>query len=265
MRGVRAARWAWLGVSLLSFAATARAQVRPFVFTVTTAPTQGNEGWTVQYEAGYAERTAAPFGAEGLEHRVAVQGDLGAGFTVLGRLGIADATDQATTGATQEGEILKDLLGAHRGLRLATGVGARHEWDGTTALLGRVSMGHTFPASSLFGNLRLEKPFTAGRDSLDLITTAGWLHKIGPAIHLGLEAIGEDLEGLWDPDEAEGGAKLFVGPSLHLAPAGRPFYASLCGGPILYATHSPFWSGAPRPLAASGNGYTVRISLGYAF
>ena len=126
-------------------------------------------------------------------------------------------------------------------------------------------MGHTFPASSLFGNLRFEKPLETRRDALDLVTTAGWLHRIGPALHLGVEAIGEDLEGFWDPQEAEGGAKLFVGPSLHLAPVGRRFYASVCGGPILYATHTPFTSGAPRPLAASGNGYTVRVSLGYAF
>ncbi len=262
---MRATRWSWLGLSLLSFAMPAEAQVRPFVFTVTTAPTQGSERWTVQYEAGYAERTAAPFGADGLQQRMAVQGELGGGFTLLGRLGVDNGNDQPATGTTQEAEILKDLLGPHRGLRLAGGVGMRHEWEGTTTLLGRVSLGHTFPASSLFGNLRFEKPLGTGRDALDLVTTAGWLHRIGPALHLGVEAIGEDLEGFWDPQEAEGGAKLFVGPSLHLAPVGRRFYASVCGGPILYATHSPFSSGAPRPLAASGNGYTVRVSLGYAF
>jgi len=47
-------------------------------------------------------------------------------------------------------------------------------------------------------------------------------------VHHGVEALGEDLEGFWEPEEAEGGD-------------------------------------APRPLGASGNGYTLRFSLGWVF
>jgi hypothetical protein len=100
---------------------------------------------------------------------------------------------------------------------------------------------------------------------VDLITSVGWLHRAGAALHWGAEAIGEDLEGFWEPDEAEGGAKLFVGPSVHWSPPRSRLSASLCGGPIVYATRNSRTSDAPRPLAATGNGYTVRLSVGYTF
>ena len=249
---------------LVAVAVPAEAQVRPFAFTVTTAAPSETERWTLQYDTGYAERSAAPFGYDGLEQRVGVQGSLGAGFTVLGQFGLGVA-GEGVTRSTQEAEVLKDILGASRTLQLAGGVGLRREWEGATVLLGRVLLGHRFARSTLFGNVRLEKPLAESRDALDLITSVGWLRRLASGVHLGVEAIGEDLEGFWEPEEAEGGAKLFVGPSLHVSPAGHRVYATLCGGPILYATRSNRASGAPRPLGASGNGYSLRLSLGYTF
>jgi hypothetical protein len=111
--------------------------------------------------------------------------------------------------------------------------------------------------ATVFGVLAAAAPARAqARPFLFTVTTAP------PS---GVEAFGEDLEGFWDGEEAEGGAKLFVGPSVHVAPAGRRIYGSVCGGPILYATHSDRMSGAPRPLGATGNGYTLRLTVGYRF
>jgi hypothetical protein len=248
-------------------AATTEAQappVRSFVFTVTPGSSGLSERWAVHYDAGYADRTAAPFGYDGVEQRVGVQGDLGSGFTVLGQVGLG-VSDGRTTSTNQEAELLKSLRAPARAFQVAAGLGLRREWEGTTTLLGRVTLGHAFRRSSLFGNLRLEKPLAHGRDSVDLITSVGWHHRLGSALHVGVETIGEDLEGFWEAEEAEGGAKLFVGPSVLLAPAHRRFSASLCGGPIVYATRSGRASSAARPLGANGNGYTVRLSVAYAF
>lgn len=264
MRGQSLLCAALLGSPLVAVTAHAQAPpVRSFVFTVTpSGPTTAR--FTVHYDAGYAERTAAPFGYDGVEQRAGFQGALGSGFTVLGQVGWG-VTDGQTTRSTQEAEVLKSVLGPTRGLQLAAGLGLRREWEGATAVLGRVAVGHTFVRSSLFGNLRFERPLADGRDSVDFLTSIGWHYRLGPAVHLGVETIGEDLEGFWEEEEAEGGAKLFVGPSLLLAPSHRRFSASLCGGPILYATRNGRTSTAPRPLGATGNGYTVRLSLAYAF
>lgn len=180
---------------------------RPFLFTTTTdRPADGR--WTAYYATGYAERADVPFGYGGLEQRIGMQGALGHGFTLLGEVGLGLAGGTGTQ-STQEAELLKDLLGEARGLRLAVGLGMRREWEGTKALLGRISLGHAFGRSALHGNLRLERPFAEGRDGVDIITTLGWLRRVSPAVGLGVEAMGEDLEGFWDPEEAEGGARLF--------------------------------------------------------
>ena len=254
-------------VGWVSFAASAQAQGRPFVFTVTTAPPSSTERWTAHYDVGYADRAATPFGYNGLEQRARIQGFLGSGFTVLGEVAVGIDGARTVNGAstTQQMEILKDVTRANQVVHVAGGVGVRREWQGTTVLLGRASIGHRFARSSLFGNLRLEKPLAGGRDGLDLITSVGWLHHVAGSVHMGIETIGEDLEGFWEPEEAEGGAKLFVGPTVQIAPSRSPIYASLCGGPIVYATRSGRASGAARPLAATDNGYTLRFTVGYRF
>ena len=126
-------------------------------------------------------------------------------------------------------------------------------------------LGWSGKSTLLFGNALIEKPFATGRDAVDLITTLGWLQGVGHGLRVGVEAVGEDLEGFWEAEEAEGGAKLYAGPTLHwTAPAGR-LWLSASGGAIVYATRSPRTSPAPRPLGATGNGFTMRASLGYTF
>jgi hypothetical protein len=264
---VRGGVWARAGlllVFLVTVSTMAEAQIRPFAFTVTTMGAADGEDWTAFYDAGYAERTSDPFGFGGLEQRLGIQGRLGAGFTVVGRVGFG--VDPGNDGRnTEEAEVLKDVLAPASGLRLAVGVGARREWQGGTVALARVSLGRASPGSLLFGNLRLERPLVEGRDTLDVITTFGWMLRAGQALRLGVEAVGEDLEGLWEKEEAEGGAKLYLGPALHWARPGERLWASLGGGPILYAKRNERSSLAPRPLGADGNGFTVRFSVGYVF
>jgi hypothetical protein len=252
----------------LLLAAPAKAQDRPFEFTVTTSalaatPSHDDRAWTAYYDSGYGEQSGEPFGYDGVEQRLGVQGRLGAGFTLLGHVGLG--IGDVATRSTQQAEVLKDVLGATSRVRLAFGVGARREWEGTNAALARVCLGWSSKGTLLFGNALVEKPFAAGRDAVDLITTLGWLQNVGHGLRLGVEAVGEDLEGFWEAEEAEGGAKLYAGPALHwTAPSGR-LWLSASGGPIVYATRSSRSSPAPRPLGADGNGFTVRASVGYTF
>jgi hypothetical protein len=255
-------------LACLLLAGLAEAQDRPFVFTVTTSPLGSATGpdrraWTAYYDSGYGEESGEPFGYDGVEQRFGVQGRLGAGFTLLGHVGLG--IGDVATRSTQQAEVLKDVSGATSRVRLAVGVGARREWEGTSAALARVCLGWSGKNTLLFGNALVEKPFAAGRDPVDLITTLGWLQNVGGGLRLGVEAVGEDLEGFWEAEEAEGGAKLYAGPALHwTAPSGR-LWLSASGGPILYATRSSRTSPAPRPLGADGNGFTVRASVGYTF
>ena len=158
---------------------------------------------------------------------------------------------------------MKDLRSA-AGMGVAVGLGVRREWQGPTVLLGRIAVGHSSARTTLFGNARFERALSGGRDAVDLVTSAGWRRRFG-SVHLGVEAIGEDLEAFWEPSEAEGGARIFAGPSMHLSRPGRPWSVSLCGGPILYATTSGRSSSAVRDLGAAGSRYAMRLSFGYSF
>jgi hypothetical protein len=52
-------------------------------------------------------------------------------------------------------------------------------------------------------------------------------------LSVGIEGIDQDLEGLWDSAEADGGAKLLLGPSFHAQSADGRWGASITAGPVL--------------------------------
>ena len=112
------------------------------------------------------------------------------------------------------------------------------------------------------GNLMLEKPMSGGRDAVDLISTVGAGRRFGPAVTMSVEAVGQDLEGFWDPTEKDGGARLMVGPSLSIAPPTARWQLTVGGGPIVRASQSDFSSGADRPLPLR-NGYVLRTAVGF--
>jgi hypothetical protein len=149
---------------------------------------------------------------------------------------------------------------------LALGLGVRHESAGVNVLLGRLAAGRSFNAWRLDGNALFEKPFSTGRDAVDLITSFGVSRRVLPAFHAGVELIGEDLEGFWEEDEAEGGARVLVGPSLRIAPPAARWQIGIAGGPIVHAKRSSRTSDATRGLPTAGNsGFGVRVSLSYGF
>jgi hypothetical protein len=249
---------------VLFAAAPAAAQERPFVFSF-NAPDAPTRGATVRFETGVGERAFDVQTGDGVEQRVGLQAGFGQRFTLFARVGLVREGSGAAT--SQQAEMLYSVLQAPtRGVSLAMGMGVRYESAGSTVLLGRVAGGRSFSAWRVDGNLLFEKPFSTYRDALDLITTFGAGKQVTRHLRLGVEAVGEDLEGFWDPNEAEGGARLLIGPSFHVAAANR-WEIAVAGGPVLHATRSGLTSAAVRALpdSAGRNGYAVRTSIGYTF
>jgi hypothetical protein len=88
-------------------------------------------------------------------------------------------------------------------------------------------------------------------DAADFLTTLGWSRPVRRRISLGVEGVGQDLEGLWNPAEADGGAKLLFGPSLRAQSAGGTWSASVTAGPVVQT----FSTVAPAP--AGGHHFAV--------
>ncbi|MDP9323564.1 MAG: hypothetical protein M3P13_08000 [Acidobacteriota bacterium] len=202
---------------IVGIALPAAAQERPFLF-VTTPGEQVRPSARFDYDVGIGERAFQSDIANQPEQRIGMQASRGR-LTLVARFGIADVGSSYQS--SQTAEALYSMFEPGRPVALAAGGGVLHEAGGVNVLLARVVAGRNTDSSRLYGNLQLQKPMSSERDALDLITSIGWARKLSHGVSIGVEAIGEDLEGFWDPQEAEGGTRLLAGPSLHLAIRGR--------------------------------------------
>jgi hypothetical protein len=250
-----------LGSSLV-LAALLAAQQPAFLHTITPG-TPGARA-LVTADLGYGERLFAGIGPERWEQRLGAQLALGSRFTLVASGGF---TRQNASGAV---EVLASVLPSNSRAFAALGLGGMLDYTGSAVALGRVTAGVRGPQWDVAGNLRLERslaPASARRDALDVITSVGVSRRFGRGgpLRVGLEAVGEDLEGIFDPNEAEGGAKLMLGPTVAIAPSAR-WQLVVGGGPVLHLSHSLVTGGSsvPRDLITR-SGYVIRSSVGYTW
>jgi hypothetical protein len=198
---------------------------------------------TVEAETAYGTREARPFGEQGVEQavRVTVTPTDRLSFGVRGGLVVDEQADAAVMidGAVRAG---------WGGVDLVAVAGWGRDYRGSQ--LVRLTLG----ASRSWGRFNLsargigEIPFAEGRDAADLIVGVALSRELGARFRVGVEAAGEDIEGLWEPDEAEGGARLLVGPTLWMTR----------GGMFVGLNGSGF-------AGQSGSGFLGRLVVGMTF
>jgi hypothetical protein len=261
-----ARRFVRLSVLSLSLPVAALAQSRPFLYTPTPS-----RGPIVYADLAYGHNLFAGLGPEQLEQRIGAQLRLSSRLTVAARASYAPSDGALTSPVSMEAELFGSLARPSSRLALSLGAGVLRDYRRTAVALGHIVAGYSWARTFAVGSLRLEHAFAASsgaanrRDPLDVITTLGVARQLGPVVRLGIETVGEDLEGLFEADEAEGGAKVMLGPSLTLQPRAARWALSIVAGPVLHISHSAtpgFDSGPPRDLS-TGAGYVVRTSLGY--
>jgi hypothetical protein len=239
-------------------------QPQPFLFTINTL-NPSSRGWSLNYSGGFGQNAITPLGYNGVDQQLMVKGYLGANFTLVGSMAVGFSNNSGVQ-TMQQAEILHDFYGGSRvtGFRISGGLGYRREFNNDNVALGRLGITFDQQKWRMGTNIRFEKAFDIKRDGLDIITTLGVHRRIAYNFYGGIEAIGQDLEGFWQTDEAEGGAKLLVGPSLNFVPLASKFSFSLCGGPIFYATRSTMLINnfAARDLPAN-NGFALKFNVGF--
>jgi len=215
----------------------------------------------VDYEVGGGERLFQQDRGEQPEQQIALYATRGR-VTLVGRTNVVSTSGTVESAAS--GEVIIALRRAERfGPSLAAGGGVRRELGGTNVLTARIIAGQETETWRLHGNVIFQKPLDPGRDAVDLMTSAGWARLVTPALAIGVEAIGEDLEGFWDSTETEGGARLLVGPSVRVAPGGRRWQVLVAGGPALHPRDTARMSDASRdrPPFDRRVGYAVKAAL----
>jgi hypothetical protein len=236
---------------------------QPFLFSVTTL-TPDTQRWSINYAGAYGERVTDPFGYSGLGQEIALMGNLGNRFSLYAKaaFGFSDGVGVASA---QQLEVIRDIIGGKstQGFRFGLGLGGRNDFDNVGALFSRLVATYNTSFWRLNGNILFEKAFGRKRDAIDVITSLGIQYRLWDNFYAGVEALGEDLEGFWEEEEAEGGAKILVGPSINLSPKESRFSFSTCGGPVIYATRSQaVASDAIRDLPRQ-NGFMVQARIVY--
>ncbi|WP_214073146.1 hypothetical protein [Mucilaginibacter sp. dw_454] len=239
---------------------------QPFLFSVNTY-TADAPFLSVSASGNLAEHTTGAFGYDGVDQQLAVKGYLGNRFTLVANADLGFSRTGSVNSA-QQAEVIRDVIGGKSfyGARFGVGLGANRDFSNVGAMFSRVTAAFEEPTWRAGANFKFEKAFAKDRDDIDLITSVGYQHRIAGAFFAGVEAVGEDLEGFWETDEAEGGAKVLLGPSLNYAPMYSKFSFSLTGGPVFYATHSTaLGSEAIRDIGTNGtqNGYSIRAMVAF--
>jgi hypothetical protein len=210
----------------------------PFLYSVTSL-TAHDLKWSFDYSGTYGENVPGSLGYEGVSQQFAVKGYLGKQFTLYANASLGFPGENEIASA-QQVEVLRNFIGGKKstGIALGWGIGVRRDFTNVKSILSRGTLSFNTDRWRLNGNALFEKAFASNRDAVDVIFCAGVHYNFAPGFYGGVEAIGEDLEGFWDKEEAEGGAKLLVGPSLNLVPKKSRFSFSVSGGPVFYATQN---------------------------
>lgn len=234
----------------------------PFLFSQTTLTAQ-DLPWSLNYSSSYGNRIDGPFGYDGVGQQFAIQGYLGSKFTVYANAAFGFANDEGNVVNAQQAEIIRDFIGGKNalGLRIGLGLGINRDYSDVKSLLSRITLSYEALRWKAGGNILFEKALADDRDEIDIITSLGFHYQLLGNFYGGFEAVGEDLEGLWDSEEAEGGAKIFVGPSLNLMPSASRFSFSVSGGPVFYASRNEATNFEAIRELPSQNGLTIRAKI----
>jgi len=232
----------------------------PFLFLKSTL-TPEDLKWSMDYSTSYGERVSGPFGNEGVGQQVGIKGYLGKQFTLYAHAAFGFTSNNAVTSA-QQAEIIHDLVGGRKnqGLRLGIGLGASKDFSNIGSILSRVTLSYDAPRWKAGGNVLFEKAFAANRDKIDIISSFGFHHLLIGRLYGGFETVGEDLEGLWS-DEAEGGAKILIGPSLNMTTNNSKISFSLSGGPVFYASRNQVTNPEAIRELPSQSGLSLRAKV----
>ena len=241
---------------------TVKRSPEPFLFSVTTL-TPEDLKWSLDYSGSYGDNVSGSFGYDGLNQQFAVKGYLGKKFTLYANVAIGIQADN--TSSAQQAEVIRNFIGGkkNQGFSLGVGLGVRRDYSNVISMLSRVTLNYDAPRWKAGGNLLFEKAFADNRDEIDIITSLGFQYRLLGSLYGGIEAVGEDLEGFWDEEEAEGGAKLLVGPSLNMTPKQSRLSFSLSGGPVFYGTQNQATNPEAIRDLPSESGLMVRARIIY--
>ncbi len=219
-------------------------------------------GW----ESAFGTREARPFGEKGLEQGIRSRFSISDTVAIEAWGGLlVDTSDTSVEAGAFSAEAQFGVLQQqdHR-VNLSVGAGFLRDFQAVSIPLVRACLSRRFGPMNVAVSGLAEVPLAENRDPVDLIVEVAAAYEVSNGLHVGVEAVGEDLEAFWEPEEAEGGAKMVLGPSARLA-RGDHVDIRFHAGAVIPATVEQAASSASSTGSASGTGFLGRLTAGYTF
>ena len=183
-----------------------------------TAPSVGvtvaRSAVTISDAGSGARPFASDLGRAGIVYALGAEAGLTPWLSFVAT-GLTDgpSADLATASGMSAGARFAPFAGG--ATRLSLTVGALRELAGATGTFARIAFAHDVGRARLAMSAHGEHVTSPGRDGLDVMVSAGATYAIAGPLRIGVEYVGQDLEGALDPTELEG-VRHFVGPTMAL-------------------------------------------------
>jgi hypothetical protein len=228
-----------LGLAVPTYAQTSESW-QPFVLS-TDAPTLPQGNFAVETGGGYDSApqglTPRPQDAQTVDGWIS--GSVGLwDWLELDALLSFGQTPGSTVGlASGRGELRFKLLDSPGNLPLVVSLagGYQIDWQAQQAAEVGLMVSSDLGPFHLGANFRAAHYFHAGRDPVDFYLSAGALVRVARWAQIGIEYLGEELEGIGGTDLDVGpGGRQYVGPTVVFTGLG-PFRVNLTAGPVFTA------------------------------
>jgi hypothetical protein len=163
-------------------------------------------------------------------------------------------------------------------VNLSLGLGYLYDYDQTSIPRVRVTISRSWRDLDVTFGTVAELPIKktaseAARDSdadsddehdpVDLIFSAACSYGITDWARVGVESVLEDAEGFWERDEAEGGAKMILGPTAFFSVYDNLYLRFNAGSVIALTSNTP--TVGTTTTAPNRVGFLGRMAVGYTF
>jgi hypothetical protein len=185
------------------------------------AARQARAGYALAFSssAGAIRPIPGHFDAEGVVHSLSLDAGLTSRWGLFGSAMIAQAIGHTEVGsvAVQAGArvLLTNPRNPHFSLALRGGL--LLEFSNDLGAVGELTAAYDLGRLRLAASLHAEHIFASRRDPIDVYAVAGASVRVASMVRLGAEYVVQDLEAAFENDEAEGGARHYLGPDVALA------------------------------------------------
>jgi len=221
--------------------------------------------FSMQYELGYGSRESRNFTQEGIEQGVRGRFQILDWLAIEGFGGlVVDARRTETKGYAGSFEVIGRLLNQNRHhINLDLGGGYIYDYRGDHVPRVRLTLGWAHKKFDIALGSLVEIPVgNAGRDEADVVTTLAFSYAFKDWLRIGWETGFEDIEGFFESEESEGGAKTIFGPTFAIIATKHIFLKLNTAGIYAFTSNQRFEGNRTKPDAL---GFLGRLILGWTF